>query len=412
MSVDRGSDDDLDLLALTLIPGFGPILIGRAIRTLGSPAAVLAADASRLASVKGLGPSRAAALAAARNEARARARKEREAARALGARIVSMLDPEYPPLLAEIPDPPPVLYVRGEIRPQEHDRYAVAVVGSRRASQYGLEQSDRFALALAQAGLTVVSGGARGIDTAAHRAAMRAGGRTLVVMGCGLAHVYPEENAPLFDQVASGRGAVLSELPLHAEPRAENFPARNRIISGLSLGVLVIEAAAGSGALITARLAAEEHSRDVFALPGRVDSPHCEGSLALLKQGGALLVTHPADLVESLESPARHAHGGTHEARYSRPAEAHEPALARQTDSASFVASDAQPEPVSSRSATQATILEALRQPLAVDELAQLTSLPIAAIRAELTLLEIRKLIKRDGEKYRGVSANRANKAP
>lgn len=222
-----------------------------------------------------------------------------------GARLLSRDDPDYPRNLREIPDPPPLLFVRGAL--EERDRYAVALVGSRQASPYGKSVTTRLARELSQAGLTVVSGGAIGIDTAAHRATVEAGGRTLVVLGCGLDVPYPRENQRLFEQiVAEERGALLTEFPLGATPEPWRFPLRNRVISGLSLGVVVVEAGEQSGALLTASLAAEQ-GRDVMAVPGNVDRPGSKGCNGLLKDG-AILVEEAADVLRalnilSLESP-------------------------------------------------------------------------------------------------------------
>jgi DNA processing protein len=247
-------------------------------------------------------------------------------------------------------------------------------------------------MALAQAGLTIVSGGARGIDTAAHRAVLRVKGRTIAVLGCGLSHCYPPDNHDLFDTIAAGHGAVVSELPLATPPNAENFPARNRIISGLSLGVLVIEAGRRSGALITARLAAEDHGREVFGIPARVDSASSAGSLDLIKSGGAAMVTHPDDVLAGLESPARHVHGGTHEARYA-PIQ-HE---------LNFGAPSPTPTPTgqtprdAALTPSQAAILAALDEPRSLDDLARLVMSEPGALRADVTVLEIRRRVERRG---------------
>ncbi len=209
-----------------------------------------------------------------------------------------MADEQYPAMLRSIPDPPAVLYLRGELQPR--DLHALAIVGSRKCSYYGREQAERFAAILSAAGMTVISGGARGIDSAAHRGAIsHPEGRTIAVLGSGVDVPYPPENEKLFEQIAGGRGAVLSEYPLGAPPVAENFPRRNRIVSGMSRGVLVVEADVRSGALITARQANEEQGRTVFALPGRVDNALSVGPHQLIRDG-AILVTQLSDILDDL----------------------------------------------------------------------------------------------------------------
>jgi len=214
--------------------------------------------------------------------------------------------PEYPRPLSELPDPPPILFVRGRL--DEADRFAVGIVGSRRATPYGRSVAERLARELTSRGLTVVSGGAIGIDTAAHRGALAGGGRTIAVLGCGLDVDYPRDNRDLFEQVAES-GALITEYPLGAQPEAWRFPLRNRIISGLSQGTLVVEAPRASGALITARYAAE-HGRPVMAVPGNIDRPGSQGTNDLLKDG-AILVTETEDILHALGMvvlPARKEH--------------------------------------------------------------------------------------------------------
>lgn len=391
------------LLRLTLTPGLGPVLIGRAAQELGSYEAAADATEPALRRIRGIGAERARAISEGLRDSNAHADAELRLAETLGVTLVPLHDPAYPPLLKQLSDAPPLLYVRGRIEPDSGDRYPLAIVGSRSCTAYGVEQSERFAAALAQCGLTIVSGGARGIDTAAHRAAVRVKGRTVAVLGCGLAHCYPPDNTDLFDTIAESHGAVVSELPLNTPPNAENFPARNRIISGMSLGVLVIEAGRRSGALITARVAAEEHGREVFAVPARVDSASSAGSLDLLKSGGAAMVTHPDDILQALESPARHAHQGTHEARF-KPMQGQLGFVAAEADAvqpATTVTRPNKPAAASPRDAAltpeQRQILAALTEPRSLDDLARIVSRDVGALRADITVLEIRRRLERRG---------------
>lgn len=223
-----------------------------------------------------------------------------------GVTIVRLGQPSYPALLRDVPDTPPILFVRGEITGA--DRSAVGLVGSRRATPYGRAMAERFAREMAGCGVTVVSGGAIGIDTAAHRSALVSGGRTIAVLGCGLDVDYPRANRELFEQIME-QGALLSEYPLGAQPDAWRFPLRNRLISGLSLGVLVVEAPASSGALITARYAVE-HGRTVMAVPGNIDRETSGGTNNLIKDG-AVVVTETPDILRALglvTTPARREH--------------------------------------------------------------------------------------------------------
>ncbi len=382
-----------DLLRLTLTPGMGPVFISRLLAAFGTPERVLAASAAELERVKGIGGGRARAFVKGMKESAALVDGELELAAQLGVTIVPLADPLYPPLLRQIHDPPPLLYVRGAIDPANADRYTVAIVGSRNATAYGVEQAERFAGVLARSGLCIVSGGARGVDTAAHRGAARSGGRTLIVLGCGLSHCYPPENEAFFRSlVAEGQGAVVSELPLTSPPESENFPARNRLISGISLGVVVIEAGRKSGSLITARLAAEDHGREVMAVPGRVDSAASSGTLELLKQGGAALVVEPGDVLNLLETPARHTHAGTHESRYSdptRPVEGELPGMNMESKS----------RPDIGLTPVQTQILGALGEAQTLDDLARLTGLLPAALRSEMTILELQRRVVRQGSR-------------
>lgn len=272
-------------IALNMIPQMGPVRLRRLIDAFGSAEKILLARPAQLSEVNGI--SEALAEKITRWEDFADPAAELRKADALGARIITAEDDEYPAALREIHDPPIVLYVLGRIT--ERDRNAVAVVGSRRASHYATECAKKLSFQMAYAGLTVVSGLARGIDTAAHQGALAAKGRTLAVIGAGLAHVYPPENAELAERIA-GSGAVLSEFPIDTKPDRQTFPIRNRIVTGCSFGVLVVEAGANSGALISANQAAEQ-GRTLYAVPGRIDQPTCLGSNRLIQQGAKLVVT-------------------------------------------------------------------------------------------------------------------------
>ena len=205
-----------------------------------------------------------------------------------GAQLVTIQNAAYPANLRPLPDAPPVLFVRGELIPE--DKFSLALVGSRRATNYGLTLAFQFARDLTGHGLTIASGGARGVDTSAHRGAMEGGGRTLAFLGCGVDIHYPSENRRLFDEIADGRGAVLSEFPMGTEPKPWHFPARNRLISGCSLGVLVIESPSDSGSLITAREAGDQ-GREVFAIPGPIGMGHNTGCHKLIQDGAKLVET-------------------------------------------------------------------------------------------------------------------------
>lgn len=378
-----------ETLTVWMTPGVGPLRLRALLESFGSAERILRAPASALARVSGIGPATAGKIARGFAEAERRADEELARAHEHGVSIVTPADPGYPGLLAALPDAPPILYMRGTISATA-DRYPVAIVGARAATLYGLEQAGRFGASLAHAGLTVVSGGARGVDTAAHRAAIDAGGRTIAVLGCGLLRAYPEENAPLFGRIADGHGAVVSELPLLAEPRAEHFPARNRLISGISLGVLVVEAGRRSGALITARLAAEDHGREVMAIPGRVDSPSSAGTLELIKAGGAALVTEPGDVIAALEQAAHFAHQDLHADRYP----------GRATPDPEDAAHDrCDPPGGLGLSERQSQILRALAEPLTPDELATRSGVAASELRAELTMLELGGWVRRSGSR-------------
>ncbi len=283
-------DSLLELVCLNSTGLVGPVLLERLVERFGSLTDILAASRNDLMTVDMIGSGVADAI---KTSSLAEAEKEVEFARSAG---VEILPPaEFPPGLKVIDGPPIVLYVKGTVR--DEDAVAVALVGSRRCTVYGKNQAERLAYGLAERGMTIVSGMARGVDSFAHNGALKAGGRTIAVLGNGLSNVYPAENRKLCERIADS-GAVVSEFPMRTNPVPGNFPRRNRIISGLSLGVVVVEAAEASGSLITARLAGEQ-GREVFAVPGRVGSPSSRGCHALIRDG-AKLVEDVDDIIEEL----------------------------------------------------------------------------------------------------------------
>ena len=313
--------------------------------------------------------------------------QQREGAR-LGAPItLTLADERYPAWLRAIPDPPAVLHCDGV--PEPGDRQAVAIVGSRQATPYGLRVTETLAGELSGLGFTIVSGFARGIDAAAHRAALAAGGRTITVLGCGLDVDYPSEHASLRAEIA-GSGAVLTEFALCTPPYATNFPRRNRIISGLALGVVVVEAAEDSGSLITARLALEQ-GREVFAVPGPIDAPTSRGPHGLLKQGAKLVETVD-DIVEELlpqldtiRTPLRQDFVATDAAGASK---------RRSALSEATKLPDLSPE-------EQAVLAALSREPRHLDDLTERSRLTAAAVAGILLGLELKALVKQlPGQRY------------
>jgi len=278
------------LVSLNRVAGIGSIRLKKLLKFFHKPENILKAPAEKLDAISGIGPKIACQIAALKKEDLA---KEFAQAASLGLKIITLEDKQYPKNLKNIPDPPIILYVKGDIL--DGDNFSIGIVGSRRASFYGLNNATNFAFDLAIKGVTIVSGMARGIDTAAHQGALKAQGRTLAVIGSGFKHIYPAENIELAEEI-SKQGAVISEFPVNALPLPINFPRRNRVISGLSLGTLVVEAAQNSGALITADFALEQ-GREVFCLPGRIDSPSSFGTNELIKQG-AKLVSNTDEILE------------------------------------------------------------------------------------------------------------------
>lgn len=342
-------------LGFNLVPGIGPARLARLIERCGSVAAAWEADPFDLAAAGIDGRSSAALLAA-----RARLNLDAELERAIkaGVTLLTIEDPGYPELLRAAPNCPPLLYLRGAIEPA--DARALAVVGTRNPSPYGREAALRLTGPLAAAGITIVSGLALGIDGVAHTAALEAGGRTLAVLGSGVDLPYPERHRRLADQIVE-QGALISDYPLGTPPAPANFPPRNRIISGLSLGTLVVEAGERSGALITVTFALDQ-GREVFAVPGHIFTRQSAGPHRLIRDG-AQLVTSADEILAALQVDQISAQ---HEARAELPT-----------------------DPVELR------LLELLsREPAHIDDLGRAAGLPAAQVAALLAMLELKGLAR------------------
>lgn len=404
-------------LVLLFTPGLGSVLASRFVERFGSAQRAASVSETDLQSIAGIGKGKAASIRRGLIEAQTLAERELERAAALGVTLVTIDDPRYPTLLRSIPNPPRLLFLRGQLPRAQQGAdpgtwHGLGIVGSRRCTAYGIEQAERFAAAIASAGITIVSGGARGIDTASHRASLRVRGSTVAVLGCGLAHDYPPENRDLFDRIAGEGGAVVSELPLDTPPAADNFPARNRIISGMSLGVLVIEAPKRSGSLITAREASENQGREVMALPGRVDSPASAGSLELIRDGAAL-ITCPADVINTLETAARHHFAGTHAVFTGQLFKDDQQPHRASSDDQQEKLDDHHPDQPASSGADHSElaatppptddltrILQSCRQGNDPDTIARDTGIAAHRVRAQLTMLELTGRVKRQGTRF------------
>jgi len=279
-----------------------------------------------------------------------------------GVSVVTWGSPEYPELLREIPAAPPLVFLRGQLEPI--DRWAVAVVGTRRLTAYGRQVTHDLVAGLVGNGITIISGLARGIDAVAHRTAIEGGGRTIAVMASGIDKIYPPEHRDLAREIVAGHGALVTDYPFGAEPESNHFPARNRLISGLSLGVIVIEAGERSGALITARFALEQN-REVFAVPGNIHSPVSVGTNRLIQQGGKL-VMRVEDVLEELNLK--------------------------------MVAEQAVAQIMLPETAEEAALIAQLSsQPVHVDELGRLTSMPMSLIGSTLTMMELKGMVQQVG---------------
>ena len=282
-------------IALNMLPTVGPVRLRKLLAVFQEPQEILTAKRSDLRKVEGIGNEVADQIS--NWESIIDLPAELKRIRDFGATVITQQSPSYPPPLREIHAPPIVLYVWGELLDRDH--HAIGVIGARRTTHYGAESAKKLAYQLAYAGLTVISGLARGIDTAAHQGALAAKGRTIAVIGSGLTKLYPPENAALAEKIRNGNGAIISEFSMDIEPDRQTFPMRNRIISGWSHGILVVEAGLNSGALITAAQALEQ-GRAVYAVPGHINAPSAIGSNRLIQQG-AKLVMDASDVLEDLE---------------------------------------------------------------------------------------------------------------
>jgi len=352
----------LGWIALNCIPGIGPVLSHRLVADFASPSAVFAQPEQLLAAQKNIGDELARRIRHA--DWKQLAEQEVEKCRRIRCQIITLADKNYPSQLRNIAFPPPVLYVRGTLLPGDNE--ALAVVGSRRPSLYGVSATRSFVKELVLEGWTIISGLARGIDTLAHQTAIKNNGRTLAVLGQGLDQIYPPENKKLHDQIIE-QGAVISEFPIGVPPRPNHFPRRNRIISGLAQGVLVIEARQTSGALITARWACEQ-GREVFAVPGSYHSRLSQGTHALI-QDGAKLVTCLSDIRDEIPEKAKRK---------------------RELESQSRTA-----ETVLKLSAEQKTIRQALAAgPLHIDQLAAACQQTVQWVMINLLTLELQGMVQ------------------
>ena len=273
----------------------GPVRLRKLLEVFGTPENILGAKRDQLRRVEGIGNEVADQIVGWESIVDFQAELDR--IREFGATIITQNSPEYPKSLSQIHAPPIVLYVWGEI--QERDHHAIGVIGARRTTHYGVESAKKLSYQIAYAGLTVISGLARGIDTAAHHGAIAAKGRTIAVIGSGLLEIYPPENRALAEKIRNGNGAIVSEFSMQVQPDRQTFPMRNRIISGWSHGILVVEAGLNSGALITASQAIEQ-GRSVYAVPGHINAPSAMGSNRLIQQG-AKLVMSANDILDDLE---------------------------------------------------------------------------------------------------------------
>jgi DNA processing protein len=354
-------------IALNMLPTVGPVRLRKLLEVFKEPQQVLAAKRSELRKVEGIGNEVADQIS--NWESTIDLAAELKCIRDFDATVITQDSPSYPRPLREIHAPPIVLYVWGDL--QERDHHGIGVIGARRTTHYGTESAKKLAYQLAYAGLTVISGLARGIDTAAHQGALAAKGRTIAVIGAGLAKLYPPENAALAEKIRAGNGAIVSEFSMEIEPDRQTFPMRNRIISGWSHGVLVVEAGLNSGALITAAQALEQ-GRSVYAVPGHINAPSAMGSNRLIQQG-AKLVMDANDILEDLQI------------------------LLPETKPSPEAAARALP-PLSSEERRVYDAIDATET--SIDDIAAKSELPSAAVSSTLLQLELKRLVKQLPGKY------------
>ena len=379
------SNETISLIHLNLIQGVGLKTVQRLRDVFGSTERALRAAPDEIRKIDQLSPAVCDLLI--HKPVLYPIERELELIHTYGCQVVTLDDAAYPPHLKEIDTPPFVLYVRGELVPE--DTISVSVVGSRNAKDYGRKVSYRLSYQIAQRGLTVVSGFAKGIDTAAHRGALEAGGRTIAVMGNGLSLIYPAANRDLAEKIETS-GALVSEFPMAARPKPRNFPRRNRIISGLTLGTVVVEASNRSGALITARLAAEQN-REVFAVPGEIFSQLSAGTHKLINEGAKLINTvddllnelppYVLSQIQSQTSPVPDMEAGSTQAS---------PAVQNDTEPIP----EAQPPPPD-LTPDEKTIFEAIEVPSShIDTIVRTTQLPISQVSSVLLMLELKGIVQ------------------
>jgi DNA protecting protein DprA len=356
-----------------MTPGVGPRAATKLLERFGSATNVFHARRTELESLR-LRPETIESII--KREFHEKAAEELERVRALGGDVLILDDGSYPNLLREIADPPITLYVRGDWQAC-FDQPCVGVIGSRMCSTYGQNASEMLARDLASRGICIVSGLARGIDTAAHRGAIAGGGRTIAVLGTGIDRIYPKENNKLVDEIITSGGAVVSQFPLETPPLKDNFPYRNRIISGLSLGVLIIEASERSGSLITARLAMEQN-REVMAVPGNITSRNSFGTNYLIKSG-AKLVQQWQDVVSELPSEIA--------------AEILPPKIEKSESNGRAKQQDLAPADLSSQERTIWSLLMP-DEPVHIDNLLEQSALSFGDLNTALVGLDIRDLIR------------------